>query len=159
MHQTAFSEFSGTQVEMDFVEVPSQVLENWVWEKETLRRMSGHYKDGSPIPDHMLDKLIASRVANTGQMQFLSQIRTFHTFKHVRLLHSGLVNLRQVVLSKVDQTLHSSPRADTAEVFAKHCEEILGVPATPGQFISSSNSYVAAPFCHAQTGSSPQAPT
>lgn len=159
MHQTAFSEFSGTQVEMDFVEVPSQVLENWVWEKETLRRMSGHYKDGSPIPDHMLDKLIASRVANTGQMQFLSQIRTFHTFKHVRLLHSGLVNLRQVVLSKVDQTLHSSPRADTAEVFAKHCEEVLGVPATPGQFISNSNTYVAAPFCRAQTGSSPQAPT
>lgn len=49
------------------------------------------------------------------------------------------MNLRQVVLSKVDQTLHSSPRADTAEVFAKHCEEILGVPATPGQFISSSS--------------------
>lgn len=132
VRQTAFSEFSGTQVEMDFVEVPSQVLENWVWEKETLRRMSGHYKDGSPIPDHMLDKLIASRVANTGQMQFLSLVRTFHTFKRVRLLHSGLVNLRQVVLSKVDQTLHSSPCADTAEVFAKHCEEILGVPATPG---------------------------
>lgn len=157
-YQTTFSEFSGTQVEMDFVEVPSQVLENWVWEKETLRRMSGHYKDGSPIPDHMLDKLIASRVASTGQLQFLTQVRTLHAFKHVRLLHSGLVNLRQVVLSRVDQTLHSSPRADTAEVFAKHSEEILGVPATPGQFISN-NSFVAAPFSRAQTGSSPQAPT
>lgn len=143
---------------MDFVEVPSQVLENWVWEKETLRRMSGHYKDGSPIPEHMLDKLIASRVASTGQLQFLTQVRTLHAFKHVRLLHSGLVNLRQVVLSRVDQTLHSSPRADTAEVFAKHSEEILGVPATPGQFISN-NSFVAAPFSRAQTGSSPQAPT
>lgn len=128
---------------MDFVEVPSQMLENWVWEKEPLRRMSGHYKDGSPIPDDLLNKLIASRVANTGQTSHKTSKVSVAANTHTHSVHSpsGLMNLRQVVLSKVDQSLHTSSDADTAEVYAKHCLDILGVPATPGHCSISTFAY------------------
>lgn len=48
------------------------------------------------------------------------------------LLGTGLFNLRQIVLAKVDQALHTQMKADPVEVFARLCEEVLGVPATPG---------------------------
>lgn len=48
------------------------------------------------------------------------------------LLGTGLFNLRQIVLAKVDQALHTQTKADPVEVFARLCEEVLGVPATPG---------------------------
>ena len=59
--QTETSKFNGTHVERDFVEAPSQMLENWCWEEETLKMMSGHYVDNSEIPKDLIDKLIGEK--------------------------------------------------------------------------------------------------
>ena len=76
--------FSGANVERDFVEAPSQMLENWVWEEEPLHRMSKHYETGQPIPDELIQNLKKSRKAN-----------------------AGIFNLRQILIGQFDQTLHT----------------------------------------------------
>ena len=79
--------YSGTAVERDFVEAPSQMLENWCWEKESLSRMSAHYENKSPIPDDLMESLVKSRNAN-----------------------AGVFNLRQILLGSFDQKIHTQPK-------------------------------------------------
>lgn len=62
--EVAIPRFSGAQTERDFVEAPSQIMENWMWEPEVLRRFARHHETGEPIPDELLASMIASRDQN-----------------------------------------------------------------------------------------------
>lgn len=54
---TNIASFSGTNVKRDFVEMPSQMLENWLQDPAILRQVSCHYQTGAPLPDEMIKTL------------------------------------------------------------------------------------------------------
>ncbi|CAE7058673.1 unnamed protein product [Rhizoctonia solani] len=73
LSRTRFGRFHGTSVARDFVEAPSQMLENWCWEPEVLKKMSSHYEKKEPLSEDLIKKLIDSRYVNVG-LFYLRQI-------------------------------------------------------------------------------------
>ncbi|QXP77841.1 MULTISPECIES: M3 family metallopeptidase [Winogradskyella] len=70
---TTYPSLSGTSVYWDFVELPSQVLENWCYEKEALELFATHYETGEVIPMELIEKIKASATFHEG-MQTLRQL-------------------------------------------------------------------------------------
>jgi peptidyl-dipeptidase Dcp len=75
---------SGTNVYRDFVELPSQIMENWATEKEFLDGWARHYQTGEPIPAELIQKLVDASNFNCGyaclrQVAFGLQDMAFHT--------------------------------------------------------------------------------
>lgn len=58
LSRTRFARFHGTAVARDFVEAPSQMLENWCWEPKVLERMSSHFETKKPLPADLIEKII-----------------------------------------------------------------------------------------------------
>lgn len=58
---TRFESLSGTNVWWDFVELPSQIMENFAVEKEFLRTFAFHYETGEPLPDELISRIVKSR--------------------------------------------------------------------------------------------------
>jgi len=73
LSKTELSSQSGTSVAMDFVEAPSQMMENWVWNKEALKLFARHYKTGEIIPDTLLSRMLDARNLQSGN-NLLQQI-------------------------------------------------------------------------------------
>ena len=105
--------YAGTAVARDFVEAPSQMLENWVWEKESLALFAKHYKTNEVIPDELLDKMFAAKNVN-----------------------SGTKALQQIYYGVLDFTLHSDfdPDGDktTTDIVASLQNEITLYPYQEG---------------------------
>lgn len=85
--ECTYETLSGTNVARDFVELPSQVMENWLTEKEYLDRFAVHYKTGEPIPAELVNKLIDASNFNAGylcyrQLSFGYLDMAWHTLKN-----------------------------------------------------------------------------
>jgi thimet oligopeptidase len=107
--QASYPRFAGTRVARDFVEAPSQMLENWVWEKDILRRISGHYRTGEPLPEDVLKRMVEAKN-----------------------LDSGMRYLRQVFYATVDQTYHDSKLdTDTSDTYRRLYNAITLAPLAP----------------------------
>lgn len=83
---TRFESLSGTNVWWDFVELPSQFMENYATSKDFLRTFAFHYQTGEPIPDELIDRIVASRNFNAAysclrQVSFGLLDMAYYTFK------------------------------------------------------------------------------
>ena len=63
---TTIASLSGTHTKTDFVELPSQMLEEWLHDKDILKKVSGHYITGEPLPDDIIDTIIKLKNLTTG---------------------------------------------------------------------------------------------
>ncbi len=85
LSNVTYQSLSGTSVKWDFVELPSQLQENWCFEKETLDMLAQHYETGEKIPQDLIDRLNESK-------NFMG----------------GMFGLRQISLGLLDMAWHTA---------------------------------------------------
>ena len=120
--QGRYGSLTGTNVSRDFVELPSQIMENWAFEPEYLNSFAKHYQTGEPIPAELIEKIVAAKNYLAGYAQ-------------VRQLHYGLLDMSW-------HTLTALPSESTVEFEKKALAPYAVMPAVEGTAFSGSFSHI-----------------
>ncbi len=119
LHQTLTKaqlvRFSGSNTERDFVEAPSQIMEHWTWRSDVLRRFARHHQTGEPIPEELVDQLVAARRLNI-----------------------SISTLRQIQFGKLDMGLHGPGDSKDLDSILEESTAISLFPLHEGTFFPAS---------------------
>lgn len=118
----SYASLSGTNVYWDFVELPSQIMENWCYEKECLDVFARHYETGEKIPENLVQRL-----------------------KESATFMQGYDTVRQIGLSRIDLSWHArDPRDvnDVGEYETEVTKETELLPAVPGSNTATAFSHI-----------------
>lgn len=122
MAKGTYESLSGTSVFWDFVELPSQIFENWCYEKECLDLFAKHYETGEKIPEDLIEKI-----------------------KKASNFQQGYQTLRQISFGLLDMAYHSKDPSEISSIFEFE-EEVMRpadlLPKVPGTSMSTSFSHI-----------------
>ena len=120
MATSKYATLTGDNVAWDYIEAHSQLLENWAWQPQVLKKISAHYKTGETLPDGLISSLVKSK--NVGV---------------------AVSFLRQNFLGQYDLALHTAAkRVDSTKLYAQMMHNISGIPMTKGTYPQASFGHI-----------------